>query len=96
MKRFAMLVAATAIALGGMSAMTTPADAGKGGKPWQTRICQHHVKVGTFKNMGECMKRVKAGAERYCSWLERIGYFNRPYARWKNKGQCKRWYRLRK
>jgi len=91
-----MLGLAAAIALGGMTMVTTSADAAGGGKPWQTRICQYHVKAGHFKNMGACMKRVKAGAERYCSHLERIGYFDRPNARWKNKGQCKRWYRTRR
>lgn len=94
MKRITMLAAAAAIALGGFTAV--PANAAKGGKPWQTRICQYHVKHNHFKNMGECMRRVKAGAERYCSYLERIGYYDRPNARWKNKGQCKSWYRTRK
>ena len=96
MKHFALLGIAAAFAVGGMAATTAAADSDKGGKPWQTEVCQYHVEAGHFENMGECMKRVKASADRYCSYLEEIGYFERPNARWKNKGQCQQWYRTRK
>jgi len=50
--------------------------------------CDHYVERGIFANKGACMKRFNTGPVNWCKYLEDWGYYDKPWARFKNKGEC--------